>query len=206
MIKKYKTILIDPPWQQELSGRYKNFSNLRTGKKIGYKTMSLEEIQNLPIEKIADEGCHLWLWTTNQFLEQGFQLIRGWGFIYLAPIHWIKPSGRGNYFVHYTQTILFAYYKRCLFKHKRYLPNYFKTEKNPAYHSRKPVESYRLIESISCEPRLELFARPHSPMFPKLPGWDVWGNEMPENDIDLFETNNHTEAANENILHRTSEE
>lgn len=38
-------------------------------------------------------------------------------------------------------------------------------------HSRKPDEQYRLIESCSPGPYLELFAR-----YPQ-PDWHVWGNE-----------------------------
>ena len=51
-------------------------------------------------------------------------------------------------------------------------------------HSTKPIEAYELIESLSPKPRIELFARSLSPMFPKRLGWDVWGNEV-ESDIDL---------------------
>ena len=28
--------------------------------------------------------------------------------------------------------------------------------------------------------RIEIFARPWTPMFPKRDGWDVWGNEVPQ--------------------------
>ena len=41
-------------------------------------------------------------------------------------------------------------------------------------HSRKPDELYPIIEACSPGPRLELFAR-----YPQ-PGWEVWGNEAPE--------------------------
>ena len=99
------------------------------------------------------------------------------GFKYHAPIHWKKPSGCGNYFIHLTQTLLFAYKERCIFNKARYKPNFFETS-IPKRHSEKPIESYKYIESISDEPRLELFARN------KRQGWDVWGNEV-ENDIDL---------------------
>lgn len=93
MTKKYKTILIDPPWPQSTIGEYKKHT---CRQRLPYSTMTLEEIQKLPIEKFADIGCHLWLWTTNEFLEQGFRLLRGWGFTYLAPITWVKPSGESH--------------------------------------------------------------------------------------------------------------
>jgi len=31
---------------------------------------------------------------------------------------------------------------------------------------------------VSDPPRLELFARPWTPLFEARPGWDVWGNEV----------------------------
>ena len=57
--KKYNTIYADPPWQ---------FQN-RTGKVapehkrlMRYETMTLEDIKQLPVETIADEKAHLYLW------------------------------------------------------------------------------------------------------------------------------------------------
>ncbi len=99
-----------------------------------------------------------------------------------VPLGWVKPSGCGNYFIHRTQTILFGYKEKCIFPKARYIPNVIFA--NEGKHSQKPKESYDLIESVSLEPRLELFARPVTSMFPKIPGWHVWGNEV-EPDISL---------------------
>jgi N6-adenosine-specific RNA methylase IME4 len=133
--------------------------------------MTLEEIAALPIPDLADkESCQLWLWTTNQTLHEGFHLLKGWGFKYLAPVVWVKPSGLGNYFIHRTQTLLMGYRGRCEFA-ERFKPNviYASVQKR---HSRKPDEAYELIEAMSFEPRVELFARP-----PLRPGWVSIGNE-----------------------------
>ena len=144
---------------------------------LEYPTMSLQEIKNIPVAELADVGCHLWLWTTNQFLQCGFEVMESWGFKYLAPITWVKPSGIGNYFIHRTQTVLFGYKGKCVFPLARYQPTVvFATL--PKRHSQKPTEIYELIESISPPPRLELFARN------KRDGWDCWGNEV-ESDIEL---------------------
>lgn len=172
--KQYRTILADPPWHQEMRGNYAN--RPKATNELPYSTMTLEEIKNLPVGDMADVGCHLWLWTTNQYLEAGFDVMRAWGFKYLAPITWVKPQGMGNYFQHRTQTLLFGYKQKCVFPLARYKPTVFFA--NIGKHSQKPRECYDLIEGISDEPRLELFARPASPMFPKLPGWDTWGNEI----------------------------
>lgn len=153
---------------------------------LAYPTMSLANICSLPIANLADDDCHLWLWTTNQHLPDGFQVMQAWGFKYLAPIHWIKPSGVGNWFVHRTQTLLFGYKQRCRFPLARYKPNILQTG-DPKRHSEKPDEAYQLIESISLAPRLELFARA------KRDGWQVWGNEV-ANDININAITHHEEA------------
>ncbi len=147
--------------------------------------MWVGEIKALPVADFAAEGCHLWLWTTNQFLEAGFEVMRAWGFKYLAPITWVKPQGFGAYFQHRTQTMLFGYKGRCQFNLARCKPTALFA--NVGRHSQKPEESYRLIESVSDGPRLELFARPVTPMFQRRPGWDVWGNEV-QSTVELLDT------------------
>jgi N6-adenosine-specific RNA methylase IME4 len=169
-MKTYSTILIDPPWPQGMAGKYAATRHSRPPS-LPYSTMTIDELAALPVGDMAADAAHLWLWTTNQHLESGFHLMREWGFRYLAPVHWIKPSGLGNYFVHRTQTVLFGYRKCCRFPLARYRPNIIATG-NPRRHSEKPPEAYELIEAISPGPRLELFARAHRP------GWDVWGNEI----------------------------
>lgn len=174
MDKKYQIIYADPPWEQSFSGKWNKHKALVS---IEYPMMSLDEIKRLPVGDLADVGCHLWLWTTNQFLRQGFDVMEAWGFKYLAPITWVKPSGIGNYFVHLTQTILFGYKGKCKFPLARYKPT-VTFAGFPPRHSQKPEYFYELIESISPAPRLELFARN------KRQGWDCWGNEV-ESDIEL---------------------
>ena len=167
---KFLTIVADQQWQQPLSGKYRNPKNRRPDR-WPYDTMSLEAICQMPVADLADKGCHCWLWTTNAFLEPGFEVLRRWGFKYLAPIHWIKPSGMGNYVVHRTQTILLGYRDKCVFDRGRYFPNIISTS-SPHRHSQKPEESYKLIEQVSHEERLELFARRARP------GWHSHGDEI----------------------------
>ena len=177
-LTQFRTILADPPWQQPMTGK-------RTRPKGGsppslpYPTMTLESICGLPVREYADVGCHCWLWTTNAFLESGFQVLRSWGFRYLAPIHWIKPSGIGNYVIHRSQTLLLGYRERCIFDQLRYFPNLIQTG-DPVRHSQKPDAAYELIEKVSHGPRLELFARQ------KRNGWETWGNEV-QSDVHLSE-------------------
>jgi N6-adenosine-specific RNA methylase IME4 len=150
-------------------GRVKQRGGEQTA--LPYPTMTVEEIKGLPVGCMAEPDAHLWLWTTNAFLEDGFAIMRAWGFRYLAPIHWVKPSGFGCWFVHRTQTILFGYRQKCRFPQARFRPNIFMTG-NPPRHSEKPEEAFALIESVSPGPYLELFARR------KRQNWTCWGNEV----------------------------
>ena len=172
---RYQIIYADPPWNQGMTGKYNRRPN--RAKNLPYPAMDLEEIKKIPVGDLAEVGCHLWLWTTNQYLRDGFDVMEAWGFKYLAPITWVKPSGLGNWFIHRTQTLLFGYKEKCVFPNARYKPTVL-VSKLPTRHSEKPVEMRNLIEEISGTPRLELFARQ------KTDGWDVWGNEV-ESDIIL---------------------
>ncbi len=173
-IKKYRTILIDPPWPQGISGEWKKH---KAAKALPYPTMTLDQIKAMKIGELAEEGCHIWLWTTNQYLRDAFDVMKGWGFKYLTTITWVKPSGCGNWFVSRTQYCLFGYKNKCQFNKSRYKPNVFFSNL-PKRHSEKPEEFYKLIESISDKDRLEIFARK------KRKGWDVWGNEV-DSDINI---------------------
>lgn len=166
----YRTILADPPWPLSMAGARKRAKEGVKPASLAYPTMTVEQICAMSVAPLAAPECHLWLWTTNQHLEDGFKVMRAWGFKYLAPIHWIKASGQGNWFIHRTQTLLFGYRSRCIFPQARYLPNVF-TSGDPVRHSQKPQESIALVESVSPPSRLELFARENRP------GWDAWGNE-----------------------------
>ena len=72
MMNKYKTILADPPWQEKwhYSKSYKHKSAIS----LPYSTMSLQQIKALQVNDYASAGCHLWLWTTNQYLREGFEV------------------------------------------------------------------------------------------------------------------------------------
>jgi len=172
----FSTILADPPW------RFQN----RTGKVAPehrrlrrYRTMTLDEICEMPVAAHADEPAHLYLWVPNALLPEGLQVMQAWGFTYKTNIVWYKvrkdggPDGRGVgfYFRNVTELLLFGIRGslRTLPPGRRQV-NLLATRKRE--HSRKPHEMYDLIESCSPGPCLELFARE------KVPGWTAWGDEV----------------------------
>jgi N6-adenosine-specific RNA methylase IME4 len=171
----WATILADPPWR---------FAN-RTGKVAPehrrldrYDTMTYAEICALPVAGVAAARSHLYLWVPNALLPEGLQVMAAWGYRYVSNIVWAKrrkdggPDGRGVgfYFRNVTELLLFGVRgsMRTLPPGRRQV-NMIETQKRE--HSRKPDESYALIEACSPAPFLELFAR-----YPRV-GWSAWGDE-----------------------------
>ena len=174
--KRYSTIYADPPWR---------FNN-RTGKVAPehkrlnrYETMTLDEIMNLPVQKISADKSHLYLWVPNALLPDGLAVMEAWGFKYKGNIVWEKvrkdggPDGRGVgfYFRNVTELLLFGI---CGNNNRTLAParsqvNLIRTQKRE--HSRKPDEIISVIEKCSPGPYLELFARGSRER------WDMWGDQ-----------------------------
>lgn len=171
----FTTILADPPWR---------FDN-RTGKMapehqrlLRYQTMTMEEILELPVNRLAAARAHLYLWIPNALISEGLEVMRRWGFTYKTNLVWYKirkdggPDGRGVgfYFRNVTELVLFGVRGNMrTLDSGRTQTNIITTRKRE--HSRKPDELYEIIEACSPGPYLELFAR-HSRK-----GWVQWGNE-----------------------------
>ncbi|MCF8262569.1 MAG: hypothetical protein K9J12_17465 [Melioribacteraceae bacterium] len=173
---KYKTILADPPWRFQNSTGKVAPEHKRLAR---YQTLSLQEILDIPVNSVADETCHLYLWVPNALLAEGLETMKKWGFTYKTNLIWYKirkdggPDGRGVgfYFRNVTEMILFGIKGRMRTqKPGRSQVNIISTRKRE--HSRKPDELYNIIEECSPGPYLELFSRG------KRENWDVWGNQI----------------------------
>lgn len=160
----FQTIVIDPPWDWGDEGDVNQFGRA----KPDYSTMPIDEIEQLPISKIADDNCHLYLWVTNRSLPKAFRLIEAWGFRYVTCLTWVKPSiGMGNYFRGSTEQVLFAVKgSQPLKRHD--VGTHFTAARGKG-HSAKPEEFYKLVESCSYAPYIDIFGRKDRE------GWSVWG-------------------------------
>jgi len=191
--KKFSTILADPPWQ---------FQN-RTGKMAPehkrlsrYSTMTLQDIKDLPVEAITEERSHLYLWIPNALLAEGMQVMGHWGFKYKSNLIWYKirkdggpdRRGVGFYFRNVTEMILFGVKGKNIrtLQPGRSQENIISSRKRE--HSRKPDEQYKIIESCSWGPYIELFGRGTRK------GWTTWGNQAKEYAPDWATYTNHSRS------------
>ncbi|MEC3979639.1 MT-A70 family methyltransferase [Amycolatopsis sp. H20-H5] len=168
-VPPFRTILADPPWK----------THQERGAGNHYNLMSLERIKAMPVNALAAENAHLWLWVTNATLREGYDVAEAWGFTVRSPLTWIKfRLGMGHWLRNSTEHLLFATRGKAPVNF-RSQPTWINAPVQD--HSHKPEEQYALIERVSPGPYLELFARrrPSSRA-----AWSVWGNQI-DSDINL---------------------
>lgn len=189
MAKKYKIIVVDPPWPVQKIER-----KVRPNQKqnLDYPTMTLEQIKDLPIADISADNSVLFLWTTHAFLPHSFAVLENWGFKYQRTITWDKQNGMCLFgFHHRTEFCLFGYRGKIeMYPEQKAIPTVFSVKSSR--HSVKPDTFFNMV-AVFGSPRIELFARSWTPLIPRREGWDVWGNEV-ESDIDFAKTENKEAA------------
>lgn len=156
------TIYADPPWPNYGGGMVARGANHH------YDLMNLDEIEAMApeIDRISGDNCHLYLWTTAPHLDRAFNVVT-----------WVKNSiGLGQYFRGQTEFCLFAVKGRFPYKSGTGLRSRSCTSNvvfaKKRKHSQKPNKMYKVIESVSYPPYVELFARN------KRKGWLSWGHEV----------------------------
>ena len=180
MGKKYKIIYADPPWQ------YRVYSKKGQGRSAEnhYHTMNIKDIMALPVDKIAEKYCILFLWITFPCLKEGIEVMERWGFKYkTCGFNWVKRNKKKN-----TYFMGLGFWTRsnsevCLIGTKGQPKRVSKSvsqicDARILEHSRKPAEiRERIVELCGELPRIELFARD------KVKGWDSLGDEIDGKDI-----------------------
>lgn len=102
----YGTIVADPPWHYDA-----RVIEWGRSEPMPYGTMSLPEIAAMPVAEMAAPGSHLYLWTTNRYLEDTYAIARGWGFDPITTLVWCKDPhglGPGGRFSITTEFVLFC--------------------------------------------------------------------------------------------------
>lgn len=207
---KYRTIVADPPWLERGGGKSKR------GADRHYPLMNAHDIAVTMAEALSyawelaggwfhpdsasavADSAHLWLWVTDNFLEDGLRVMSRLGFRYVRTLVWVKTQldergaleleedecESGDIYPRRHLQIGLGQYLRgahelCLLgvRGETCLPDTADRQPSVVFaprnrHSAKPQAAFDVIEKTSPGPRLEMFARrPRE-------GWDVWGNEV----------------------------
>jgi len=164
--KKYSVIYADPAW------RYDFAKDSKDEIENHYPTMSVEEICNLPVSKIAGDDCVLYMWATAPKLLEAIEVIKAWGFTYKTHAMWDKQKiGMGYWFRGQHELLMVATKGNIPApKPENRYSSVFSYPRGK--HSAKPHEFYEVIENaFPVVDKVELFARN------KREGWDSWGNQ-----------------------------
>ena len=156
---KHRTLVIDPPWDYEwlsVAGRAAP----------GYATMSHDELKAMNVAAWAEDNCHLYLWTTNNFMTRAVELMALWGFQHKTVLTWVKPRwGLGSYFRNSTEHVLFGV-RGELRTRSDSIATHF--EAPTTEHSAKPDIFYDIVRQASYPPYGEAFQRAERPDFRNL--------------------------------------
>ena len=167
ILGKFDVIMADPPWDIHMD--------------LPYGTLSDDEMKNLPVRNLQDEGV-IFLWVTGRATELARECLELWGYERREELVWIKTNqlqrlirtGRTGHWLNHSK-------EHCLIGIKGN-PNINKNVdcdvlvSEVRETSRKPDEIYELIERMKPGGRkLELFARAHN----RRQGWISLGNQLP---------------------------
>ena len=169
--KLYGVIYADPPW------RFETYSENGMDRSADnhYPTMSVFEMLSLDVP--AADNCAMFMWATVPMLPEALDLLDAWGFEYKSQLVWVKDRiGTGHWVRNKHEILLIAT--------KGHVPAPAQGTQPPSVfelpvgrHSEKPAFFADLIASLYPNtPKLEMFARIGRV------GWDVMGNEAPDDD------------------------
>lgn len=143
--------------------------------------MTLEEIKALPIHKLMDDNCYLFLWAVMPKLQEALDVMKSWNFTFkTVPFVWQKLnplgkgiySGLGSYTCGNAEIVMLGRKGKTLERKRKDIKQFIIEPRSR--HSEKPQELKRRIELLLGDiPRVELFARKAYP-----DGWDYIGEEL----------------------------
>ena len=176
----FNGIYMDPPWLERGGGQCKR------GADRHYPLMKtpdiLATIRFCPVWRPAVDA-HLYMWVTNNFLQDGLYVMSGLGFRYITNLVWKKErAGIGQYFRGEHELLLFGVRGSgfnvrtrdrtittgALFNAERPMKG------GKRIHSAKPLRAYDIIEARTFGPYLEMF---HAGQCVGRKNWTQWGPE-----------------------------
>ena len=175
-IARFDVILMDPPWNIQPS-------QTTRGVELGYELMPMEEISNMPIDILQDNG-YCFMWVVASALPGGVGILQKWGYKVVDFINWIKTSKYGRYrpsngyfLQHDKETCLVGIKGAPLDGQDIDVFQDTIVDERGARQSHKPPSLYDIIERMFPGGLfLEVFARAHN----QREGWVSIGLELPE--------------------------
>jgi N6-adenosine-specific RNA methylase IME4 len=175
--KKYQIIYADPPWSYR--DKRDKHPRLCGGATVHYHTMNIEELKSLPVARLSDDNCMLFMWATFPNLPEALYLIGSWGFKYKTlGFSWIKTNkingkpffGIGYYTKSNCEVCLIGVKGKPIKVNDSVSSVLIEPRE---IHSKKPdCVRDKIVTLCGDIPRIELFAREEAD------GWDAWGNEI----------------------------
>eukprot|EP01023_Acetabularia_acetabulum_P012935 TRINITY_DN16121_c0_g1_i2.p1 TRINITY_DN16121_c0_g1~~TRINITY_DN16121_c0_g1_i2.p1 ORF type:complete len:295 (+),score=58.56 TRINITY_DN16121_c0_g1_i2:87-971(+) len=155
---KFDVILMDPPWQLASA-------NPTRGVALGYSQLSDDQIMQLPIQKLQQNGF-LFVWVINTKYKFALDMLEKWGYEIVEEIVWVKVTVNGR--LARSHGFYLQHAKEVCLVGKRgenppntnsgVLSDVIVAERQGQ--SQKPGEIYELIEELVPGGRyLEIFAR-----------------------------------------------
>ncbi len=167
--KRYRTIVIDPPWPGP--GKAWRPTGRDHESVIPYATMTGIQCAALRVGALAADDAQLFIWSPSRNLGDAYLLLQTWDFPYRGLFAWKKPLGLGLAVRHELEFLVWGARPGARRPRPRKVPRQVH-EWPRGRHSVKPAEAYELIASLSPAPRIDLFARQ------RRPGFDGWGNQL----------------------------
>ncbi len=179
----FDVVLADPPW------RYSNMgSGLQGLAGSHYQTLTIDQLEELPVVEVCAPRCVLVMWATWPKLPDAMRLIDAWGFEFKTGLPWVKVtkaldkvrSSVGFWMRATSEPVLIAVRGKAsppppASRRAGILGNLGEVLLAPRQeHSAKPDAIYEFAESLTAhlgDERLELFARGLRD------GWTCWGQE-----------------------------
>ena len=163
---KYDVIVIDPAWEmkkidREVAPNQVNFD---------YPTMTLEEIETFKLP--AEDNCHVFLWTTQKYLPNSFDIFEKWNVKYICCFVWHKNGGFQPFGLpqYNCEFLLYGRIGTPTFIDLKNFMTCFNAKRTG--HSKKPDIIYSTIKRVTTGKRIDIFSRR------TIEGFEKWGNEV----------------------------
>lgn len=146
----FDVIVIDPPWRYD-----RQPADVGLRGEVDYATMTLDQLkaERLP----AADNCVLWLWTTNSFMREAYDLLDAWGFTAKTILTWDKVNlGLGDWLRNVTEHCILAVRGRPVVTLSNQTTLIREARRE---HSRKPETFYALVNQLCPGRKYEHFSR-----------------------------------------------